>query len=131
MDSIGIPERVVYHVLTVTDRQFADLSVGTLAYSFDIDRYKLSRQFKRHNNMTLEKFLFKEKMSRAAFLLKAVENITVREVAERIGFCTSGYFIQKFKEYYGIRPGKYKMYKASINIPTKEIHPRSNNPGKV
>ena len=61
--------------------------------------------------MTLEHFLFKEKMDRATYLLKAYQNITIKEIAERIGFCTSNYFIQKFKEYYGVAPGKYRELK--------------------
>lgn len=111
MHSISIAEKIAFHVMTVPDKEFAGLSVGTLAYSFKIDRYKLSRQFKNQTQITLEHFLFREKMSRAVLLLNIDKNITVKEVAERIGYCTSGYFIQKFKEYYGIVPGKYKEYK--------------------
>ncbi|MCP4150165.1 MAG: helix-turn-helix domain-containing protein [bacterium] len=76
-----------------------------------MERYNLSRQVKRHTKMTLETFLFKEKMGRAAFLLKVHVDITVKEVARRIGFCNSDYFIKKFKEHYGVRPGSYKVFK--------------------
>ena len=62
--------------------------------------------------MTLENFLYKEKMSRAAFLLKTHNGIKVKEVSEIIGFCTCDYFIRKFKEFYGLLPGKYKEFKA-------------------
>ena len=64
--------------------------------------------------MTLEHFIYKEKMSRAAFLLKTHDGIKVKEVSELIGFCTCDYFIRKFKEFYGILPGKYKEFKAGI-----------------
>lgn len=111
MENKNVSQLVIKYVMTVTDRTFADLSVGTLAYSFKIERSKLSRQFKRHTAMTLENFLFKEKMARASFLLKAYGDITVKEVAERIGFCSCDYFIRKFRQFYGIAPGKYREFK--------------------
>jgi len=114
MNSITLAEKIAYHIMSVSDQEFSGISVGTLAYSFNIDRYKLSRQFKRHTQLTLEHFLYREKMSRAVLLLSLNRNITVKEVAKRIGYCTSGYFIQKFKAYYGVGPGKYKELKKQI-----------------
>ena len=105
--------QVLQYVMAVTDGKFADLSVTTLAYSFNIDRFKLSRQCKRRLGMTLQDFLFKEKMTRAAFLLKGQGDMTVKEVSERIGFCTCDYFIRKFKGYYGVAPGRYKELKTT------------------
>jgi YesN/AraC family two-component response regulator len=108
-------DQVVEYVMSVTDEEFANLSVAVLAYSLKINRFKLSRQFKRQSDMTLEKFLYKEKMARAAFLLKTFEDITVKEVSRRIGFCTCDYFIRKFKQYYGVAPGRYKTFKTLSN----------------
>ena len=110
----NIYDRVVQYVLTVADEEFAALSVSILADSFQIDRYKLLRHFKRQTGMTLEDFLFKEKMGRAAFLLKAHGDITVKEVSRRIGFCTCDYFIRRFREYYGVVPGRYRDFKTRI-----------------
>jgi AraC-like DNA-binding protein len=111
----NVYDQVVEYVMCITDEEFANLSVAVLAYSLKIDRYKLSRQFKRQSEMTLEEFLFKEKMARAAFLLKTFIDITVKEVSERIGFCTCDYFIRKFKQYYGVAPGRYKEFKSISN----------------
>jgi len=108
----NVYDRVLEHVMSVTDEQFASLSVAVLANSLKIDRFKLSRQFKSQSTMTLEEFLFKEKMARAAFLLKTFEDITVKEVSRRIGFCTCDYFIRRFKQYYGVAPGMFKKFKA-------------------
>lgn len=108
----SVVDLAVRRVMSVTDEEFADMTVSTLAYALKVDRYKLLRQFKRQTNMTLSDFIFKEKMTRASFLLNLSDTITVREVAERIGFCTSDYFIKKFREYYGIVPGEYRRLKT-------------------
>jgi AraC-like DNA-binding protein len=107
------PFHVLEYVMKATDEEFAGFSVGVLAHYFNIDRFKLLSLFKRHTNMTLEHFLLKEKMDRAAYMLKTYHNIPIKQIAERIGFCTYDYFIQKFKEYYGVLPGKYREYKSS------------------
>ena len=112
MENKDIFDQVLQYVMTVTDEEFADLSVGTLAHSFNVERSKLSRHFKRQTGLTLEDFLFKEKMGRAAYLLKAQVPITVKEVSRRVGFCTSDYFIRRFREYYGIVPGRYRELKT-------------------
>lgn len=111
-DKKEIFNQVQQHVLTVSDQELAGLSVSILAYKFNIDRFKLSRQCKRQTGMTLENFLFKEKMTRAAFLLTGHNRITVKEVSEKVGYCTSDYFIRKFKKFHGMAPGKYKYFKA-------------------
>ncbi|NIM10761.1 MAG: helix-turn-helix domain-containing protein, partial [Candidatus Aminicenantes bacterium] len=105
-----IPDQVIQVVLTLPDRELAGLSVTKLARILKVDRFKLSRQFKRQKDMTLECFIFKEKMTRAAFLLMG-RSIAVKEVARRLGFCTCDYFIRKFREYYGIVPGQFREFR--------------------
>jgi AraC-like DNA-binding protein len=112
MDDRSMVERIIQYVLTMVDEEFATISVGELARLFEMDRYKLSRQFKSQTGMTLEEFLYKEKMTRAALLLLAYKDVTVKKVAERIGFCSPDYFIRKFRQFYGVVPGKYSEFKA-------------------
>jgi len=112
MDDKLMAERVIKYVLTMSDEELSALSICKLARELDIDRFKLSREFKRLTDMGLEDFLFKEKMTRAALMLMAYQDITIKEVAERMGFCTCDYFIRKFRQFYGTVPGKYKEYKT-------------------
>ncbi|NIM10672.1 MAG: helix-turn-helix domain-containing protein [Candidatus Aminicenantes bacterium] len=116
MKNKDVFDLVLKHVMTVPDEEFASLSETMLSQTFKIDRTKLSRQFKRQTGMTLEDFLFKEKMTRAASLLKDQKDIKVKEVSKKIGFCTSDYFIRRFREYNGIVPGRYKELKTSCIV---------------
>jgi AraC-like DNA-binding protein len=111
MDDKPMIERVIKYVLTLSDEEFTALSVFKIAQDLNIDRFKLSREFKSQRDMTLEDFLFKEKMTRSALMLLAYRDFTIKEVAERLGFCTCDYFIRKFRQFYGIVPGKYREYK--------------------
>ncbi len=103
-------ENVLRYVMTLSEEEFAELTVARLANSQQIDRFSLSRLFKKRTDMTLEDFLFRQKMTRALFMLTNRDEITIKEVSQKIGFCTSDYFIRKFREFYGIAPGKYRGY---------------------
>lgn len=103
------PNQVLKYVISVPDKEFSNISVSSLAASFNVNRFKLLRQFKLEMNMTLGYFLFREKMMRAAILLAEHENMTVKVVSEKIGYCNSDYFIKIFKNYFGISPGLYKQ----------------------
>jgi two-component system response regulator YesN len=112
MENQHITDQVVRFVMTLPDEMLAGLTVSKLAYHFEIDRSKLSREFKKQKKMTLDKFLTKEKMFRAAFMLVTDENATIKEVSQRLGFCTCDYFIRVFRDYFGTVPGRYKELKT-------------------
>lgn len=115
MENQEISDKIVQYVMSVQDEQLAGLTVSKLAYQFDIDRSKLSREFKKQKKMTLDKFLNKEKMFRAAFLLISDDETSIKEVSQRIGFCTSEYFIRVFRDYFGVVPRRFKELKAQVS----------------
>jgi AraC-like DNA-binding protein len=113
MEEINIADDVVQYVITVPDDIFAGLNVSKLAVHFEVDRFRLSRQFKKCKKMTLESFISREKMFRAAFMLIANKDISVKDVAKKVGFCTCDYFIRVFRDYYGVVPGRFKQFRTS------------------
>lgn len=96
----------------LADNECAKPWVARKAQCLVFDRFKLSREFRQELDMTMGNFLFKEKMTRAAFLLSTYRDINFEKVAEKFGFCTCDYFIRKFRQHYGIVPGKYREYKT-------------------
>ncbi len=105
-------DQIAQYVMSVTDQRFSNLSAEVLAYSFKIERTKLSRLFKHQKSITLKEFIFRERMSRAVFLLRIHLSMTVREISERVGFSTCDYFSRRFKEHYGVTPGVYRKLKV-------------------
>jgi len=108
--ALPLSEDVVEFIMTCRDEELAAITVSDIAQRFDVDRFKLTRQFKTSKNTTLEFFINREKMIRSAFLLASHDDMTVEEIAERMGFCTSFYFGQVFEKFFGIVPGKYRSY---------------------
>lgn len=109
MEDKSIAEQVVQYIIKIPHDEFSSLSVCKLARELGIDRTRMSKQFKQERNVKLEDFLFQQRMGRAAVLLTSRKGITVKEVSEAVGFTTCDYFIKRFKEYFGIVPGKFRQ----------------------
>ncbi len=108
----SLPDRVAKYILSRPDSEFGELTVEKLARVFGVDRFKLSKSFKAEKDMNISDFLKKEKMTRCVFLLRSHQKMTVKEIADLMGFCTCDYFIREFKKHFGMGPGQYKECKT-------------------
>jgi len=108
MKGKSLSDRVVEYVITRNLDDLASLSVENIASHLDHNRCHLSRAFKHEKNFTVEEFIFKIKIIRAASLLKDDMDMTIKDVARKIGFCRCDYFIRIFKNYFGTTPAKYR-----------------------
>ena len=132
-------DEVVKFVMTRSDAELAVLTVSSLAREFDIDRFKLTRKFKASHEMKMDFYILREKIIRSAYKLGSNPGFTVKDAAERMGFCNEHYFSKVFKDFFGISPGQYKEYKqlrsgrtATEKTKNCEIHPerRKNSPDR-
>ena len=108
----NLAELVSRYVMTVPDNDYSKISVSKLAGRFGLDRFKLSRGFKKETGLTMDAFIFREKMNRASTML-IKKQMTVKQVGKILGYCTTDYFIRVFREYFGVDPGKYKEFKTN------------------
>lgn len=115
MDNETLSEQVVELVMTCSNEELKGLTVSSIARRFNVDRSHLSREFKAGKKFTLCQFLQGEKMARAAMLLKDTSDLTVAELSEILGFCSTEYFREVFKRYFGVVPSKYRKYKNHCN----------------
>ena len=66
----------------------------------------LSRIFKQVMGEGYTEYVKKQKLNRAIALMK--DDYSIKEIAEKLGYSSSQYFIKIFKEVYGITPYQYK-----------------------
>lgn len=104
-------DRIVEHILTLKPEELESLSVENIARSLGTNRTKLWRIFKKEKNITLEEYIFRIKITEAAFLLHNENGLTIKEIAEKTGYYCYDYFIRIFKQYFGTSPGRYKDLK--------------------
>ena len=68
---------------------------------------QLSRIFMKYEGMTLVKYITKTKTELAEQMLMD-EDVSIRDVSEKLGFCNEYYFNVFFKKNCGMSPGAYR-----------------------
>jgi AraC-like DNA-binding protein len=105
-----LSDRAVEFVLTREISEMADLTVKNIARAFDVNPSYLSRRFLLDKKVPLGEHIMQMKIYRSALLLimNDSKELTVKQLAQNLGFCTTSYFIHAFRKLFGIGPGRYR-----------------------
>lgn len=87
------------------------LSLSNVAEAFKISPNYLSKIFKEGTGTNFSDFLVQKKIEKAKELLLADKKVTVSDIAKKLGYYNTTYFISLFKEYYGITPSMLRKSK--------------------
>ncbi len=88
-----------------------DLSRRNIAALFKMNQSYLSTLCHRFTGKTFNESIRDMRLSKSLLLLEL--NMSLDEISEICGFRYTNYFIRKFKEKYGISPGKFRIRKYS------------------
>ncbi|QGY47683.1 helix-turn-helix domain-containing protein [Maribellus comscasis] len=87
-------------------------SIEELAALTGTNATKLKKGFKRLYDMTINQYLRNKRLNYAKILL-AEENLTIKEVAENVGYSNKSIFSKRFKEKFGVLPSVFlNRYKS-------------------
>jgi TolB-like protein/AraC-like DNA-binding protein len=114
----------------IVEANLANESYGTeeLAKEAGISHSNLNRKLKIISNQNSSQFIRELRLKKAKDLLLN-EDTTVAEIAYRVGFGSSTYFNNCFREYFGVAPGELRNRESEtdperipeVNIPTKKV----------
>ena len=90
----------------------ADFSVETLCEEVGISRTSLHRKLKEKTNQSTSIFIRNVRLKQAEKLLLET-NLHVSEIATKVGFKHTSYFINSFRELYGMSPNEWKEHERS------------------
>ena len=92
----------------IVEADFArDLSLDDIARRVASSRRQLQRAYAEIGSTTFREHLTQVRMERAAWLL-ATHRLTVREVAERVGYRQPAQFAKAFRRHWGVAPSAYR-----------------------
>jgi methylphosphotriester-DNA--protein-cysteine methyltransferase len=103
-----VSDQVVEYILTRRDGELAILTTEGIASMLGVDLKVMYDTFEKDQKIPLERFITREKMHRAVFLLDKKKPITIDELAGKMGFPTSRQFALEFENYLLIEPQRYK-----------------------
>jgi len=97
-----------------------EIDLKVLAKELGYTEYYLFRKFKQETGTTVKQFIRSERLEKAAYLLSNPRS-SVKDISERFHFSSQSYFIECFKEKYGVTPGQYQaggMNSQSLDSPS-------------
>lgn len=83
-----------------------NLSVSMIAENFNITEAHISRLFKKQTGWGVLEYIHRARIEKAKQLL-ILQEISIKEISEKVGFYNDVAFIRVFKKYEGVTPGKY------------------------
>lgn len=83
------------------------LKLSTLAEISGYSTYYLSRKFQQETGLSLPRYIKKQKIEQGALLLSSTD-LSLSEIAERLGFCSRSHFSDIFHKIMGISPSEYR-----------------------
>lgn len=99
---------IIDSVRNYVDLHYAsEISLTTLSTLFHINSAHLSETFKHHVGQNFSDYLVNLRMERAVELLKD-NQLKIIDVANLVGFSSSGYFSTVFKKHYGQTPVEFR-----------------------
>lgn len=84
-----------------------NFGVNELVYEAAISHYSLTRRLQAISNKTIKQFIREVRLQRALEMLQN-EEVTISEVAYKVGFGSPAYFNTCFHEFFGYPPGAVK-----------------------
>ncbi len=99
-------ERVDKIILQNLDNAIFDINM--LARELAMSRSSLFSKFKALTGLTPNDYILKDKLKRAASLLKNNPELQIAEISDRLGFSSARYFSRCFKLQFNISPLEYR-----------------------
>lgn len=92
-----------------------DFSVDQICKEIGVSRVQLYRKVKALLGYNVNDYILLVRMQKAKFLLSK-EDLTIAQVAFKVGFASQAYFSTVFKTKFGISPSEFKLGKTGKNI---------------
>ncbi|MRH41923.1 response regulator [Aquibacillus halophilus] len=98
---------IIDAILFIDERFNMEITLKQVAAHVHLNSSYFSALFKEQTNVTFSEYLTRIRLQHAKNLLMT-STLPVTEIAEKVGYNTSKYFIKLFKQYEGMTPNAYR-----------------------
>ncbi len=98
-------ERIISYL---DSNYYKDISLETVADQVGLNPKYVSRFFKEQNGMNFINYLNSLRIDKAKEILTQNKDLKIKCIGEKVGFTSTNTFINTFKKYEGITPGKFR-----------------------
>ncbi len=119
-------EEIYYRMINKSEDYIEDhlneaISLADLAKYANFSEYYFHRLFKKYSLKTLNSFVTRVKLERAALFLSVNQSISLTEVALNYGYTNSSSFSRAFKNYFGVSPSIYRREQEMTRKKTEKL----------
>ncbi|WP_050613493.1 helix-turn-helix domain-containing protein [Bacillus testis] len=101
---------IIPRAITFIQEHYADdFSIAELAEMFHIERRRFSELFEQHIGLTPIQYITEYRIRAAREMLR-INQHSIAEIAEMVGYQDHFYFSRVFKKHVGMSPSQYKKY---------------------
>lgn len=97
------------------------VSLEQLAKLFFVSKEYLSKSFKLEYDCTVTDYLLQLRMEKAINWLTSDEEVTIKRVAEMVGYEDVSYFHRVFKKHFGFSPGEARKASQGLKISNAKV----------
>lgn len=101
--------QLIQNAITYIEKHYADLTEEECARALSVSAAYLSRVFKKGMKTSFTSYVNGVKIKEAEKLLHE-SDLSMTEIAEKVGFSTVAYFIATFRERYRLTPNQYRKF---------------------
>lgn len=106
-DSVKYKKKIDDALIFINDNIEHDLTLETVSNHIGLSSCYFSKAFKKQIGVGFNSYLNKRRLANARILL-ANKKLSIKEVAKKVGFSSTSYFIRQFKECYQKTPCIYR-----------------------
>ncbi|MBD2844775.1 helix-turn-helix transcriptional regulator [Paenibacillus sp. IB182496] len=104
-------ERTVQEMISYLEAHYADdLNLETLQRHIHLSKSYLAKIFKDVTGITIFEFVYRRRINQARILFLFEPQLSVTEVAFRVGFKHLAHFSRMFKQHLGVTPEQYRRH---------------------
>lgn len=105
---VRIPENLKKAILYIKENSFEKISIPDLAKYCCVSQSQLARYFKNATGKTPVQYINEYKLNRAKNMLARMPELSVKAIAETLGFDDQQYFSRLFSKAFGESPTEYR-----------------------
>lgn len=109
------PKMISEAVAFIEQNYMTPLSLDDIVEHVQVSKYHFTRLFQQYTGFTPIRFVTKVRLENALKLLKKDE-LTVNQIAEKVGYSNGNYFNKVFSSFIGISPGKLRKKTSFLSF---------------
>lgn len=123
-DTIGVEDPVLREALLfIRDHLSTAFGVEQISAAIGVQRSKLERMFQAEFRHSVGKEILRQRLSQAKLLLRN-SRMSIAQIADQMGFCNAGYFINAFKKSEGPSPRAWRKKQEGLSASAMVSSPR-------